>query len=181
MLKKNLHYLIRCSFLLMIICAALVFNSCHETAEDYFLFLKSDCEYSLTVYVDEERVAECNFCLIYGDGKSEGEMAFTYPEPLKTSKVSVKFSGDGEEYIYNGKELEGYAIPPLWREVYELFLPCESVMAARNTGGVTVIEASRENDGKSIFYTLNGDGNPTEIRHGNIKVELKSIEKEVTE
>ena len=124
MLKKSLHYLIRCSFLLaIIICLNICFNSCNEKQEDYFSFLKKDQAYSIEVFKEGQIVLGCDLFLTYRDGKSDVLMNFTYPAALSTSNISIRFNTDGIKYFFAEEELESKNIPMLWKDVYELFLP----------------------------------------------------------
>jgi len=179
MLKKSLHYLIRCSFLLVIICSCFSFNSCLNDTEDYFLFLKKSRDYNLKIYIDEDEVAGCLLKLTYDGGKSEGEMIFNFPESLEECNVSVLFCNEGNEFLYNGEKLDRERIPVFWHEIYKLFLPGESVISTQVIDGATVIEVSKENDGENILYKLDKNGLPTEIIHGNIKIDIISTESEV--
>lgn len=171
MLKKSLHYLIRCSFLLLIICTLITMSSCRETPEDYFLFLKRSCEYDVVAYKNGRKISECVLCLDYGDNKSKVKMDLTYPKALDTCKIEVTFSPDSEEYLYNGIQLPSESIPSLWREIYELFIPGNAVISMQNENGSTHIETSKEKDAENIFYTLDKNGFPTEIKHGDLRIE----------
>lgn len=179
MLKKSLHYLIRCSFLLMIICLLTMTCSCSEKAEDYFLFLKKSCVYSVCISLDDSKIAEGYLDISFDNEQTNAKFTPTYPAAIGNGKVTVFFSPDSEEYIFDGSKLDSQSIPKLWREIYGLFIPQGSILSMKTESGYTVIETSNENYGESILYLLCSDGTLSEIRHGNLKININQINTEV--
>lgn len=181
MLKKNLHYLIRCSFLLvLIICLCLSFNSCTDKPEDYFAFLRQDAEYDASVYKNSRLILGGGIEVSFTGEKSDFSMTFTYPRALASGNVGIRICEDDGCLSLLGEQLPKESIPSLWRDIYTLFTPCENILSAKNIDGSTVIEGRFDENGESVLYTLTSDGALNKIEFGSLLIVLNQSDKEDT-
>lgn len=173
MLKKSLHFFIRCTISIILITAFLTLDSCSDKPEDYLSFLDGSQNFTVTLCRNDKEIAVLRINTHSGTANGD-TVTLRFEAPKALSGTIVTYSAESTSFVYEGIALSDTAVPELWRRIPYMLSKDKTVKSVSTADGITVIIADGENG--EVEYRLDGKGYLVEISCSDTVLKIQKEE-----